>query len=190
MDISLSLIKECKAHNAQAFDQLLHRYESQLYRLCYGYTRDREETLDILQEVYIKIFRSIHTFNEDMPFYPWVKRIAINTCINYYRSRNKYQEVSLDAKIDEQQEFINKIIDTTNIEETACANDTQEIISRSIKSLPEAYRIPIVLRYTEDMSYEQIAKALNQPLGTVKSNISRGRSLLRKFLDEHKLLEV
>ncbi|MBU9714922.1 RNA polymerase sigma factor [Evansella tamaricis] len=190
MDIVVSLIRKCKNDDKYAYNDLLGRYEGQLYRICYSYTRNREASLDIMQEVYIKIYRSIQTFDESRPFYPWVKRITVNTCLNYIRDQKKHNQLSLDDDTHESGALKETIADRTDIEEITCANDFQKIIDNSLLHIPENYRMVLTLRYVEEMSYEQIATALNQSLGTVKSNISRGRKLLKQKLTEQNILEV
>ena len=77
MDINVSLIKRCKNNERAAFDSLLGKYEGYLYKICYGYTFNQDEALDIMQEVYIKIFRNIHGFDETRPFLPWLKKLQL-----------------------------------------------------------------------------------------------------------------
>jgi len=81
MDISIALIRRCKNKEREAFDILLGRYEKQLYNICYSHTRDHEKTMDIIQEVFIKVFRSIDSFDESRTIWPWLKKIAVNTCL-------------------------------------------------------------------------------------------------------------
>jgi RNA polymerase sigma-70 factor, ECF subfamily len=137
--------------------------------------------LDIMQEVYIKVFRGIMSFDETRPLLPWLKKITINTLINHSR-KNRLDEIALHSELD--------LADKTDIEDQVIGSDTQNIISRLIGELPEIYRLALTLRYQENMSYEEIASALEQPLGTVKSNIYRARNLLRQKMQACNLLEV
>ncbi|HHU77011.1 MAG TPA: RNA polymerase sigma factor [Firmicutes bacterium] len=81
LDPLINLIRRCKNNEKEAFNDLLARHEHYLFKLCYGLTRDRDEALDIMQETYI--FRNIHRFDENRPFLPWLRKIAINSCLNY-----------------------------------------------------------------------------------------------------------
>lgn len=190
MDISINLIRRCKNKDREAFDILFGRCEEQLYRLCYGYARDKDTALDIMQEVYIKVFRSIDSFDETRLFLPWLKKIAANTCINYRRDHNKHQNIPLENMADETSDLIETLSSPGSLEEEVINRNTSEIITRMIGELPEAYRLALGLRYLEDMSYKAIADTLDLPLGTVKSNICRGREMLRKRLQQAGQLEV
>lgn len=178
---TVNLIRRCKNKDEDAYNQLISQHEAYLYRICYNYTRNKEEALDVMQEVYIKIFRGIHTFDENRPFIPWLKKITVNTLVNQRRN-NRLDETLLDQD--------SHLADKTNIEEQVISRDTGSIINELIAELPEAYRLAITLRYHEEMSYDEIASALEQPLGTVKSNVYRARSLLRQKMQTCELLEV
>ena len=160
---------------------MISRHEAYLYQICYNYTRNKEEALDIMQEVYIKIFRSIYSFDENRPLFPWLKKITINTLINHKR-KSRLEESPLQFEPD--------LADGTNIEEEVISCDTRNIINRLIAELPDVYRMVLTLRYHENMSYDDIAEVLEQPLGTVKSNLYRARNLLRQRMQACELLEV
>ena len=192
---TVNLIRRCKNNDEDAYNQLLRQYEAYLYRICYSYTRNKEEALDLMQEVYIKIFRGLRTFDESRPLLPWLKKIAINTLINH-RNKNRVAETSLDGNWstendDHQNANPQKYLAAaTNIEEQVIEIDTQNIINNLIVELPEAYRIALTLRYNEEMSYDEIASVLDLPLSTIKNNIYRARKMLRQKMQACELLEV
>ncbi len=190
MDISINLIRRCKNMERDAFDILLSSYEGQLYRLCFSYARNHESSMDIMQEVFIKVFRSISTFDESRSFWPWLKRIAVNTCLNYERDHQKHIHAALDNLDFNKPDLINVIDSHTNIEKDAAAKDMKRIIDEAILELPDSYRMVLTLRYVEEMSYKEIASDLDQPVGTVKSNLCRARNMLKKRLESSGLLEV
>ncbi len=192
---TVNLIRRCKKNDDDAYNQLLRQYEAYLYQICYNYTRNKEEALDMMQEVYIKIFRGLRTFDERRPLLPWLKRIAINTLINH-SNKNRLAETSLDGNwTAEDENYQNKnpqsyLAAATYTEEQVIESDTRNVIDKMIKGLPEAYRIVLTLRYKEDMSYDEIASVLDLPLGTVKNNIYRARKMLRQKMQACDLLEV
>lgn len=190
MDITINLIRRCKNKDREAFNMLFGRCEEQLYRLCYGYARDKDTALDIMQEVYLKVFRSIDSFDETRLFLPWLKKIAANTCINYMRDHKKQHNLPLESMDGEIPSLIDSLPSHGSLEEEVINRDINQIITFSISELPETYRIALSLRYLEDMSYNEIADVLKIPLGTVKSNISRGREMLKKRLQKAGLMEV
>jgi len=149
----------------------------------------------MMQEIYIKIFRGLKTFDEKLPFLPWLKRIAINTLINHSK-RKRVAETSLDGCW-EGKDNPNQTIGPelylsadSNIEDEIIYKDTRAIIDRLILELPESYRLALTLRYHEDMSYDEISSSLAQPLNTVKSNVYRARKMLRQKMQACELLEV
>ncbi len=186
-----SLVRRCKMNDRDAFDELLSFYENYLYRLCYGFTLNKEETLDILQEIYLKVFRAIRSFDENRPIMPWLKKIAINTSLNYVRDKQKHTHLSLNAPVNEasEEEFLDILESSQDVEKEIVFQDSHDLIMGAMERLPPLYRASLVLRCTEGMSYKQIAAALGQPEGTVKSNVSRARKLLKKSLQERGLLE-
>jgi len=192
---TVNLIRRCKKNEGDAYNQLLRQYEAYLYRICYNYTRNKEEALDMMQEVYIKIFRGLRTFDESRPLVPWLKRITINTLINH-SNKNRLAETSLDGNWsaeDGNNQNTNPqsyLAAATNIEEQVIESYTRNIIDKLIVELPKTYRIALALRYNEDMSYDEIASVLDLPLGTVKNNIYRARKMLRQRMQACELLEV
>ncbi len=189
--VEANLIKRCKNNDEYAYNQLISRHEAYLYRICYNYTRNKEEALDMMQEVYVKIFRGLNTFDETRPLQPWLKTIAINTMINHSK-KTGLPETSLDGNWSEENTITPEsyLTATANTEEQVIYNDTRKIIEKMIAELPETFRLALTLRYHEDMSYDEIASALQQPLGTVKSNVYRARKILRNKMQACELLEV
>ncbi len=190
MDISINLIRRCKNMERDAFDILLSSYEGQLYRLCFSYARNHESSMDIMQEVFIKVFRSINTFDESRSFWPWLKRIAINSCLNYERDQQKHVHAALDNLDLDKPDLINIIDSRTDIESDTAVKDMKRILEQVIAELPDSYRMVLTLRYVEDMTYKEMASNLEQPVGTVKSNLCRARNMLKRKLESSGLLEV
>ncbi len=193
--VNAGLIRRCKNDDEDAFNKLLSHYEGYLYRICYSFTRNKEESLDMMQEVYIKVFRAFKSFDETRPLLPWLKKITINTMINHC-NKSRISEISLESGWEQKaknngdwspEDYLAAKDDT---EDLVLFGDTRNNIDRLIAELPEQYRIALVLRYHEEMSYEQIANTLNQPLGTVKNSVFRARNLLRKKMQACGLLEV
>lgn len=192
----IELVRRCKENDEDAFNELLSQYDGYLYRICYSFTRSREDSMDMLQEIYLKIFRGLNSFDENRPLLPWLKKIAINTMINNSK-KNRIPETSFDSSRNHSegsshdgftpQDYL-AADDLT--EETVIFNDTRDAIDRLIGDLPAHYRLALTMRYHEEMSYEAIAQALNQPLGTVKNSVFRARNLLRAKMLACELLEV
>lgn len=191
----IDLVKQCKNNDEEAFNELLSKYEGYLYKICYSFTRSKEDSLDMMQEIYLKIFRGLKNFDETRPLLPWLKKIAVNTMINNSK-KNRMPETSLNSFRNPQSDrggsfALEEYLAAEDLtEETVVINDTREEIDRLIGELPEQYRLTLTMRYHEEMSYESIAQVLNQPLGTVKNSVFRARNLLRKKMLACELLEV
>lgn len=187
LDIDKNLISRCKKYDKSALIELFEIYEKYLYKLCYSYTQSEPDALDLVQEIYIKIFNNINKFDESMPFHPWLRRISINTCLNFKRTI-KSNVISLNEDFNKDFTLEDTIASNFNVEDEIEKIDLKRIIKENLKTLPENYRLAIILRYYENLSYAEIAELICKPLGTVKTEIYRAKSLLKKKL-EHILEE-
>lgn len=187
-----NLVRRCKNNDRDALHELLSAYENYLYRICYSFTFNKEDTLDLIQEVYLKIMRSLQDFDEQRPLSPWIKKIAVNTSLNYLRTKHKHDHLSLNYPLhgEDGEQLINTLASSENTENQIVYRDTYDLIMEAMHKLPPNYRIPLTLRSMDEMSYEEIAAVLKQPLGTVKNNIFRARRLLKKHLQELECGEV
>lgn len=175
------LVLQCKKHNKDALDQIYRKYEKYIYSICYNYTHSREDALDLVQDVFIKMLKGIRTFDEKRPLLPWVKRITVNTCINFKRRQKK--TISLDEVMtDDGRSLKDAIASQFNLEDFILFQDTSEMINDEIAKIEDKYRLPLILRHQHDMSYDEMSIYLELPLGTVKTNLFRGRKLLKEQL--------
>jgi RNA polymerase sigma-70 factor (ECF subfamily) len=180
-----TLINQAKSGDAQAYDKLLNKYRNSVYNLVYRMVRDIEEAEDLTQEAFIKAFNSLAQFNEDYAFSTWLYKIATNNCIDFFRKR-KLQTLSLDKPIQYKDSEIHQEIPDPelNPEKSILASERSSIIREAIETLPEKYYTAIVLRHTEEKSYEEISEILRLPIGTVKARIFRAREMLNKALKD------
>lgn len=179
--IDVKLIKQCKKHDKQALNSVYIKYEKYIYTICYNYTHSREDALDLVHDIFIKILKGIKTFDENRPILPWIKRISINACINF--KRNRKEMISLDQVVTDNGQLLKDAIASQfNLENFILFQDTSEIINDEIAAIEDRYRLPLILRHKHDMSYEDIATHMGMPLGTVKTNIYRARKQLKERL--------
>jgi len=177
------LLSKCKKHDKNAFIELFKLYEKYLYKLCYNYVQNKEDALDLVQEIYIKVFKSISQYDEKMPFHPWIRKIAVNTCLNFKRSLRS-NTVSLSTPVEDDKCLEELVAADYDVESEVLGKDIGRIIKENIDCLSPKHRMVMVLRYYEGLSYEEIASVLNEPLGTVKTNIYRARNILKDKLSE------
>lgn len=181
MQIEAGIIARCKKNDKDAFIELFKRYERYLYKLCYGYVQNEQDALDIAQEVYIKVFNNISSFDIKMPFHPWFRTVAVNTCLNFKRTL-RYDSVSLDARDEEDKAFEDIVADPKDVEAEVMDKELGRMIKDNLECLQPKHRMVLVLRYYEGLSYEEIASVLKEPLGTVKTDIHRARNNLKEKL--------
>lgn len=185
-----SLIAELKLGSEEAFAQLIAQYHQPIYSLIARNLSDPTDAADITQEVFIKVFRCIRSFNGDASLRTWLYRIALREASNQRRwwSRHKRHEIAIDASSDcvdteESYSLASTLADPGDSPfEQAAHNELRQRVEVSLRQLPEVFRSAVVLREVEGFSYEEISEILDVNLGTVKSRLTRGRSALRALL--------
>lgn len=189
MEEERKLIEKCKQYDKYSFIELYKTYEKYLYSLCFSYVQDSQDALDLVQEIYIKIFKNINKFDINKSFRAWVRKIAVNTCLNFKRTK-KNNIISMNAYVNDEEDIVlgDIIPSEENVLKDIICTENKLIIKKHLKEIPEEYRIAIILRYYEDLSYNEISEIMNMPLGTVKTKIYRAKALLRKKLEN--IMEV
>ena len=177
------LIRLASEGNQQAFEELMRKYHSLIFNLIYRMVGNREEAEDLVQETFVKAFRSLKSFNEEFAFSTWLYKIASNHTIDLLRKK-RLQLLSLDEPVRTREGEMSREYPDENFnpERTLITSESTRIIFQAIEALPEQYRTIISLRHKEDKSYEEIGQILNIPIGTVKARLFRARELLRKEL--------
>lgn len=176
------LIEEAKGGEFDAFSNLVSMYEKKIYNYCLRMTNSREDAEDLTQEIFVRVYKSLKGFKGNSQFSTWVFRIAHNICIDHYR-KAKLTTVSLNRpKNEEDKREMDLPSEDPTPEEEALRKEQQEFLLKCIEELRPEYKAVIILRDVQHHSYEEIAKILNVPLGTVKSHISRARAELREAI--------
>ncbi|MCX6161260.1 MAG: sigma-70 family RNA polymerase sigma factor [Ignavibacteriae bacterium] len=178
------LILKFQSEDVQAFNEIVRRYKNKAVNFLYRYTGDREEAEDLAQDTFIKVFRSKHLYKEIAKFSTWFYTIAVNTAKTNSKKRGRMSTISLSSFDTENEKDFDLTADIQTPEEDANSSIENEYIQRAINSLDEAFKQIIIMRDIEDLDYDEIAQALELPLGTVKSRINRGREKLKKILSE------
>lgn len=179
------LINKALAGDQTAYEKLMKKYYQLIYNLIFRMISRKEDVEDLTQEAFIKAFNSLHNFDRQFAFSTWLFKIATNNAIDYLRKK-KLNTFSIDRDIEsEESDFKFEIPDHENKPDRVIIEDERKkILDEAIDSLPPKYKEVILLRHKMDKEYEEIAKELKLPLGTVKAHIFRGRELLNKFLKD------
>lgn len=181
-DEERQLIRRAASGHRPSFDRLAARYHQAVYRVAYRFFNGKEDACDATQEVFLKAWRSIGSFEGRSSFKTWILRIAGNTCITLSQSRSRQKKSFLESIID----WFSKRPEDDPADiviEQEYQAELRQAIERNIAKLPEAYRMPVILRDMEGYSHDQIAEVLVIREGTVKSRINRGRRLLQEALE-------
>src|SRR3954465_7598303 len=182
----LSLVRRVQGGDKGAFDALVRKYQHKLVKLVMRYVRNPAEAEDIAQEAFIKAYRALPQFRGDSAFYTWMYRIAINTAKNSLASRDRSPiKYDLDLTDPEESHGVqSKLQDPDTPEGMALTEEIRLIVNSAIDALPEELKTAIVLRELDGLSYEEIAAAMECPVGTVRSRIFRAREAIDKRLRE------
>lgn len=181
--VDQALVERVQRGDKKAFDILVLKYQHKIIKLISRYIRDHSEVLDVAQEAFIKAYRALPRFRGDSAFYTWLYRIAINTAKNYLvAQRRRMPNVDIDAQEAEQFEGAMGLKEQATPEHLLLRDEVESTIFSAIEQLPEDLRTAITLREIEGLSYEEIAEAMDCPVGTVRSRIFRAREAIDKKL--------
>jgi len=183
LDREQKLIRKCMNGNLNAFDELIEKYQKTAYNIALRMLKNPEDAMDISQEAFIKVYKSIKTFNFESAFSTWLYRIVTNTCLDFLRKKNT-NVYSIDNPIQtDDGEIERDIPDSSDGPEAALEKKlTRELVNNAISKLDENHRIVIILRDIQGFSYEEISNILDCSIGTVKSRINRARNNLKEII--------
>ena len=191
-EIDRQLVERAQRGDKQAFGLLVEKYQRKLARLLSRFIRDPAEVEDVTQEAFVKAYRALPAFRGDSAFYTWLYRIGINTAKNYLMAMGRRAPTSTEVEAEEAEGFDEgeQLRDINTPESVLLSKEIAQTVNSTIGKLPEELRTAIQLREIEGMSYEDIAKLMDCPIGTVRSRIFRAREAiaeeLRPLLDTRK----
>jgi RNA polymerase sigma-70 factor, ECF subfamily len=182
-DNDQQLVQRVQKGDKSAFDLLVLKYQHRVLKLVSRFVNDAAEAQDVAQDAFLKAYRALPSFRGDSAFYTWLYRIAINTAKNALVSnRRRPVDFDLDLQDPEQYDRHAKLKDVDTPEGVLLTEEIREVVERAMEQLPEDLRTAIVLREIEGLSYEEIAEAMDCPVGTVRSRIFRAREAIDKRL--------
>ncbi len=185
-----STLDRVYSEDSISFDELFDRYNSMVFTLAYQILGDREEALDVAQEVFLTIYCKLDSFRGDSSLKTWIYSIAVHRASNRFRWWNRLRRrgtVSLEEHLSTKPGQDCSIILKSGIpspEEALISMEQREQVTRLLQELPVEQRVAVILRDIEGMTYEEIAESMHISLGTVKSRIARGREMLKRHFTE------
>jgi len=173
-----ALIKAVKNGDCESFNPLIERYKLPLYKVMYRMVLNRDDAEDLVEEAFIKAYRSIKRFDTGRPFYAWLRRIAVNNAINFLKKERR--------NLTEPLEFVEKSLSNSRNDPVAITEQKAltERINQAMLKLPREFRTVLSLKIEEDLSYDEISQLLKIPKGTVMSRLARARQKLKQIFDE------
>jgi RNA polymerase sigma-70 factor (ECF subfamily) len=163
----------------KAFAEIVRRYQRPIHRVAYGMTRNASDADDVAQETFVRAYQALDRFRVGEPLYPWLARIAVNLVYSLFRRRKRRPETPLEPMLEAGHQWATE---DDPVEESA-RRERDERIEAAFSGLKPEHQSVLALRVVEGMSYDEIAKSLAVPIGTVMSRLSRARQELRARLD-------
>jgi RNA polymerase sigma-70 factor (ECF subfamily) len=172
-----SLIQRCLRGDQLAWDAVVRQYRRKVFNVAYKFVGNHDEAEDLTQEIFLKVFKSLHTFDRRANFQTWLISVSRNLCIDHYRSvRHERQTIDRTADSSELSAVSTEPGPVAALEQ----QDRVALLRRAMAELPESLRTAVMMRDIQDLSYQEIAARLELPEGTVKSRINRGRTELAR----------
>lgn len=187
-DVDLELVRRVQRGDSAAFDLLVRKHQHRVVALIGRYVHDWSEAQDVAQDTFIRAYRAMGNFRGDAQFSTWLHRIAVNTAKNHLVA-HKRRPPGDDVDIDDAEQFESglRLRDNDTPERELMRHEMEQTVMRAVEALPEELRVAITLREVDGLSYEEIAKQMQCPIGTVRSRIFRAREAiaarLRPLLD-------
>jgi RNA polymerase sigma-70 factor, ECF subfamily len=180
-----ALVARAIGGREDCFEELVHRYQRPIAAYVYRMTGDYESSLDLTQDVFIKVYNSLARYRSEYKFSTWIYRIAHNVAIDFLRRNSVGRAQSFSIETGEGEEFERQLIASAPTPEQESEREERRTeIESVVMLLPPPYRELIVLRHVLDMNYDEIAEVTNLPLGTVKNRIFRAREAMREMFIE------
>jgi RNA polymerase sigma-70 factor, ECF subfamily len=176
-DVDAELVERYLAGDTAAFDEIMVRYERQIYRICYRFVDNREDAMDLAQEVFIKAFEHLATFRRESSLKTWLYRIAMNHCINHVKKHSQeFVEVT---------EYTGSV--HSRVQDQLEEREQREHFRRLVKQLPPKQKAILEMRINEQLSYEEIAKISGRSISTIKASVFFALEKLRKLVKDPEL---
>ena len=176
-----ALVAQHLQGDAQAFAELVMRYTAPIFNLAFRLTGDRAEAENVTQEAFLRAYAALPRSRTDLAFKPWLFQIAVNLCRDLARKQRPaaFAELAPEDGIAPEEAIEDP---APLLLETVAGRELEKALARAVAALPEAYRAVVTLRYTEGLSYEDMAAALGLPVNTVRTHLFRAKAMLRQML--------
>ena len=180
------LMEHFQAGYEQAFNLLVTRFKDRLHNFLYRYTHNHQDCEDLVQETFLRVYRSKHSYERIAKFSTWMYTIALNLAKSLYKKKQRMTTVTIhedESDLDDRPMKLvdNVILQDDSLHEKMCINE----LEKALKKLSDDFREVVILRDIQQLAYDEIAEITDLPMGTVKSRINRGRAHLQDLLEKH-----
>lgn len=174
-----TLIERCLHHDEAAWERIVQHYWRKVFHIAYKFVGTHDEAEDLAQEIFLRLYRTLHTFDRRANFETWLVSVSRNLCIDHYRSARR-ERGTIRREVDPR-EVMRRAAEDDPLDRLE-RDDLVGLLKRALETLPPALKTAVVLCDLEELSYQEIARRLQLPEGTVKSRIHRGRAALKRAL--------
>jgi RNA polymerase sigma-70 factor (ECF subfamily) len=180
------LIERCKAGDPEAWRELIEKHQRRVYNIAYHFVAHEQDADDLAQEVFVAVFRSLHSFRGESAFTTWLHRVAMNVCMNAQRGKARTPPLSWEELTQAEGGERWVLVDPESPPERAVLDqEAAALVRAKVAELPDHYRQAIILCDLQDVPYEEAARILKVSVGTIKSRVHRGRMLLKSKLRDY-----
>jgi RNA polymerase sigma-70 factor, ECF subfamily len=180
------LIEKSRRGDLRAFEELIALYEKKVYTIAYRFLGNHTDALDLAQEAFIRIYKALPNYRGEAKFLTWIYQIVANVCKDHLRKQQKEKTISLEEVRGNKKHITSSSV--KGPEEKYLQKERQESLQEIINSLPHDFRLVLIMRELQSLTYEEIALQLDLSLGTVKSRLNRARLILRERVINQKEL--
>jgi RNA polymerase sigma-70 factor (ECF subfamily) len=185
-DLDYILVKRFQEGDFEAFNELVRRYRKRVYEIAYNFTHNPDDALDLTQDIFLRVFKSLGTFKHRSSFYTWLYSTARHYCIDYIRRQKKFQRVEINENLPyESDDYLYSGGKVPAPNDRVEREELRKKIKEAIDSLPDMQRQVFILRHYEELSLKEIAKLLNRSIGTIKANLFHANRKLREMLSPY-----
>lgn len=180
----IKIVKKAQEGDMKAFEQLIYKYDRQVLNIAYSFKNDEDEAKDVYQEVFIRVYKGLNSFQFKSEFSTWLFRIATNVCITLNTQKKKHIIESLDNEIEESDEKVSDYIPSEDFktDEELLNNETKKYITEALDTLPAQQKLAFTLKHYNEYKIKEIAKIMNCNEGTVKRYLFNATHRLRTIL--------
>lgn len=186
------IIKQLKNGDFSNYDKIVDSYKNRVFGMAYKFTNDYDETQDLAQEVFLKIYRQIKNFRGDSKLSTWIYRISVNTCLDWKKKKQRIKSINFSNMVNEENkdQTIDIKDDSPMPDEIILQDEDQKIVHDLIYQLSDKYKTVLIMYHFNEMSYEDIANSLNIPQRTVETRLYRARRMLKDKISKMSSQEV